>query len=149
MKKGDAAMGRKANEKFMTAYLELDALCGEKLNVNSGGITEYINRLNNARLAPGRDEALPKLVRYRTIRNMLSHEAGALKRYNGVLKSDIQWVKRFCSNVRKKRDPLSLYLRRARRYLRFRKLRKIFTLVSALILAVVLIVILAYFFSGK
>lgn len=142
-------MSRRTNERFMQAYLELDAVCSEKLNVAGGGVTEYVNRLNNARLAPGRDEALPRLVRYRTIRNMLSHEVGAIKRDNGVTKSDIVWVKKFCSNITKKKDPLSLYLRRARRYLRFRKIRKIATCVAASLLVLLTVAILAYFSLNK
>ena len=131
----------------MDAYMELDAVCSEKLNVSSGGVTEYVNRLNNARVAPGRDEALPKLVRYRTIRNMLSHEAGAIKRDNGVLKSDITWLKKFSSNLKKKKDPLSLYLRRARRYLRFRKIRKFFTLLSVFLFIAIVLAVAYYLFN--
>ena len=131
----------------MDAYMELDAVCSEKLNVSSGGVTEYVNRLNNARVAPGRDEALPKLVRYRTIRNMLSHEAGAIKRDNGVLKSDISWLKKFSSNLKKKKDPLSLYLRRARRYLRFRKIRKFFTLLSVFLFIAIVLAVAYYLFN--
>ena len=127
--------------------MELDAVCSEKLNVSSGGVTEYVNRLNNARVAPGRDEALPKLVRYRTIRNMLSHEAGAIKRDNGVLKSDITWLKKFSSNLKKKKDPLSLYLRRARRYLRFRKIRKFFTLLSVFLFIAIVLAVAYYLFN--
>ena len=140
-------MSKRINEKFMDAYMELDAVCSEKLNVSSGGVTEYVNRLNNARVAPGRDEALPKLVRYRTIRNMLSHEAGAIKRDNGVLKSDITWLKKFSSNLKKKKDPLSLYLRRARRYLRFRKIRKFFTLLSVFLFIAIVLAVAYYLFN--
>ena len=140
-------MSKRINEKFMDAYMELDAVCSEKLNVSSGGVTEYVNRLNNARVAPGRDEALPKLVRYRTIRNMLSHEAGAIKRDNGVLKSDISWLKKFSSNLKKKKDPLSLYLRRARRYLRFRKIRKFFTLLSVFLFIAIVLAVAYYLFN--
>ena len=140
-------MSKRLNERFLEAYIELDAVCSEKLNVSSGGVTEYVNRLNNARVAPGRDEALPKLVRYRTIRNMLSHEAGAIKRDNGVLKSDIGWLKKFSSSLKKKKDPLSLYLRRARRYLRFRKIRKFFTLVSVFLFIAIVIAVAYYLFN--
>lgn len=140
-------MSKRLNERFLEAYIELDAVCSEKLNVSSGGVTEYVNRLNNARVAPGRDEALPKLVRYRTIRNMLSHEAGAIKRDNGVLKSDIGWLKKFSTSLKKKKDPLSLYLRRARRYLRFRKIRKFFTLVSVFLFIAIVIAVAYYLFN--
>jgi hypothetical protein len=138
---------RRINEKFLEAYLELDAVCSEKMNVKSGGVTEYINRLNNARILAGRDDSLPKLVRYRTIRNMLSHEPGAVRRDSGIEKSDIAWIKRFATSIKRKTDPLSLYLRRARRYLRFRKIRKIFTWVSIILLLLIIAVIGIYFLS--
>ena len=61
-------MGRKKiNEAFYAGYIELDRDCCEKFGVSSGGVTEYINRLNNARFAPGRDDVLPRLVRYRNL----------------------------------------------------------------------------------
>ena len=140
-------MSKKLNEKFMSAYIELDSVCGEKFNVANGGVTEYINRLNNARVAPGRDDALPKLVRYRTIRNVIAHEVGSVKKDNGIGKADIAWLAKFAKDVKKKTDPISLYLRKARRYVRFRKIRKIFTTVGILLLLAVVAAICIVIFK--
>ena len=71
-------MSNKFNTLFLNSYLELDKVCCLKFGVVTGGVTEYINRLINARFAPDRDEVLPRLVRYRNIRNRMAHEAGAL-----------------------------------------------------------------------
>ena len=65
-------MSKRLNERFLSSYIELEKTCCEKFGVPTGGVTEYINRLNNARFAPGRDEALPRLVRYRGTRNICS-----------------------------------------------------------------------------
>ena len=64
-------MGRKLNEKFVNNFIELDKLCCEKFGVASNGVTEYVNRLNNARFAPNRDEVLPELVKYRNLVTVL------------------------------------------------------------------------------
>ena len=135
-------MSRRMNEKFMAAYIELDGLCQSKFGLREGGVTEYINRLNNARIAPRREEALPKLVRYRTIRNMIAHEVGAARRDNGITGKDISWIRRFSRNIRHKKDPVSIYLRRARLYLRFRRLRKIALLAGCVLLVALIITLL-------
>ena len=135
-------MSRRMNEKFMSAYMELDGLCQSKFGLREGGVTEYINRLNNARIAPRREEALPKLVHYRTIRNMIAHEVGAVRRDNGITSRDVSWIRRFSRNIRHKKDPVSIYLRRARLYLRFRKLRKIALLIGGILLLALVITLL-------
>ena len=117
-------MSRKINEKFLNNFLELDKLCCEKFGVASNGVTEYINRLNNARFAPDRDEVLPKLVKYRNLRNRFAHEPQAIRKCDDVNKEDIKWVGKFKKSVKKKKDPISKYLRKARRFARRRKLRK-------------------------
>ena len=63
-------MSKRINEKFLKVFSELDRLCCEKFGVSTGGVTEYITRLNNARYAPDREQTLPRLVRYRNIRNI-------------------------------------------------------------------------------
>ena len=118
-------MGRKNNEKFLETYVELEKLCCEKFGVSVGGVTEYINRLNNARFAPGRDDVLPKLVRYRNIRNRFAHEPQALRSTDEIDKNDIKWVTLFRHDVHKKKDPISKYLRKARRFARRRKIVRI------------------------
>ena len=116
-------MGRKVNEVFLSEYIELDRDCCEKFGISTGGVTEYINRLNNARFAPGRDDVLPRLVRYRNIRNKIAHELSALRKVEEITKADVRWIRAFDKNLVKKKDPISLYLRRARKFMRRRRLR--------------------------
>lgn len=113
-------MSKRVNDSFLAHYIELDRNCGEKFGAVAGGVTEYINRLNNARYAVGKDEVLPRLVRYRNIRNRFAHEPGAIRKSDELTKADVKWIIRFKKDVMKKRDPLSRYLRKARRYA-FRK----------------------------
>ena len=118
-------MSRKINEKFLGLFLELDKLCCEKFGVATNGVTEYINRLNNARFAPDRDEVLPRLVKYRNLRNRFAHEPQAIRKCDDINKEDIKWVAKFKKSTKKKKDPISKYLRKARRFARRRKLRKV------------------------
>lgn len=114
---------RKYNEKFVEAFVELDKLCCEKFGVQMGGVTEYITRLNNAKYAPNRDEILPVLVKYRNLRNKFAHEPEAFK--NGtVTKNDIKWLVNFKKSINKKKDPLTAYLRKARRLVHRRNFGK-------------------------
>lgn len=131
---------RKINEAFLSGYNELDKDCAEKFGVSSGGVTEYINRLNNARFAPGRDDVLPRLVRYRNIRNKFAHEPDALRKSDEITKVDVKWLRSFNRDVIKKKDPISLYLRKARKFARRRKLRRwayvfLFAVIAALAVA--------------
>ena len=128
-------MGRKLNEKFVNTFIELDKLCCEKFGVASNGVTEYINRLNNARFAPNRDEVLPELVKYRNLRNRFAHEPQALRKTSDIAKSDIKWVAKFRKSVKKKKDPISKYLKKARRFARRRKLGKL-VLVALIVAAI-------------
>ena len=136
--KAVSSMGRKkVNEAFLAGYIELDRDCCEKFGVSTGGITEYINRLNNARFAPGRDEVLPRLVRYRNTRNKFAHELSALRKTDEVTKVDVKWLRSFNKDIIKKRDPISVYLRKARKYARRRRLRRwvyvvLFAIIAAL-----------------
>lgn len=114
-------MSKKINVSFLEAYVKLECACNEKFSVQSGGVSEYISRLYSTRLAPGRDEALPTLVRYRDLRNRLAHESGALENSSDLKMSDVKWVKRFAKDVERKNDPISAYLRRAKKRAAFRK----------------------------
>ena len=134
-------MGRRLNERFLSSYIELDKNCCEKFGVATGGITEYINRLNNARFAPGREEVLPRLVKYRKLRNKMAHEVGSLRKINDVTKADIKWIRKFDRDVTRRRDPISSYLKRARRYARRRRLKRYITLAAAIALVIMAVVI--------
>ena len=116
---------RSINEKFLNTYIELDKLCCEKFGVASNGVTEYINRLNNARFAPNRDEVLPNLVKYRNLRNRFAHEPQAIRKCDDIAKADTKWVVKFKKSVKGKKDPISKYLKKARRFARRRKAGKI------------------------
>jgi hypothetical protein len=140
-------IGRKLNERFLASYIELDKNCCDKFGVPAGGVTEYINRLNNARFAPGREEALPRLVKYRNIRNKMAHEVGSLRKMNDVVKADIAWIHKFNRDVTRRRDPISAYLKRARRYARRRRLKRYITLFA--MLAAFLIGIVTYIVLTK
>jgi len=140
-------IGRRLNERFLASYIELDKHCCEKFGVATGGVTEYINRLNNARFAPGREEALPRLVKYRNIRNKMAHELGSLRKINDVTKTDIAWVRKFDKDIAKRRDPISAYLKRARRYARRRRIKKYVTAFA--ILAAFIMGIIIYFLLSK
>lgn len=136
-------MGKRLNQHFLASYITLDKDCCEKFGVATGGVTEYINRLNNARFAPGREEALPRLVRYRNLRNKIAHEIGSLRRSREVTKADISWLKKFDRDIIKHKDPISTYLKRARRYARRRRIKKYLT-VGAAVLAVILGVVVYF-----
>ena len=118
-------MGKRLNHNFLEIYKELDKDCCEKFGVTTGGVTEYINRLNNARFAPERDDVLPRLVRYRNIRNKFAHDVASIRKSDEISKADIKWVRSFNKDLVKKRDPISAYLRKARRYARRRRIYKI------------------------
>ncbi|MBR5449019.1 MAG: hypothetical protein IKV43_03435 [Clostridia bacterium] len=135
-------MSKRLNEKFLKTFIELDKLCCEKFGVATGGVTEYINRLNNARFAPDRDIVLPRLVKYRNIRNLFAHEPGAVRKSEEVVKEDVVWLSRFRLDLQKKRDPISKYLRKARRFARARRIKRaaVISLVVLLVLAIGIIV---------
>ena len=132
-------MSKRLNEKFLKSFIELDKLCCEKFGVATGGVTEYINRLNNARFAPDRDIVL---VKYRNIRNLFAHEPGAVRKSEEVTKEDVTWLFRFRLDMQKKRDPISKYLRKARRFARARKIKRaaFISLVVLLVIAIAVIV---------
>jgi len=136
LQKGGDAVGKRLNHNFLEVYKELDRDCCEKFGVTSGGVTEYINRLNNARFAPERDDVLPRLVRYRNIRNKFAHDVGSIRKSDEISKADVKWVRGFNKDLIKKRDPISTYLRKARRYARRKKLYRIAFLIFLVLIAV-------------
>ena len=134
-------MGRRINEKFISVYMELDRECANRFGVPYGGVTEYINRLNTARFAPGREEVLPRLVRYRNIRNRLAHEISAIRRVTDITKDDIAWLKRFMRAIERKRDPISVYFTKARRYARRRAISRVVTAVASFLFVVIAVIV--------
>ena len=118
-------MSKKINEKFLTAYIELDKACAERLGVERNGVSAYINSLVEMRFAPERSEVLPRLIKYRKARNIIAHEENAIDELDELTKSDIQWLNRFAKSVSHKRDPISRYERKARRYAIWRKVKTV------------------------
>ena len=118
-------MSKKINKKFLKLFVELDSNCCDKLGVKAGGVTEYINRLESARFAPKRDEVLEALNKYRNVRNVLAHDAKAIKKNKILIKRDLKWIKKFIKALKRKKDPISAYLRKARKYARRRKAKKV------------------------
>lgn len=138
---------KKINEAFLSEYMRLDSVCCEKFGVSMSGVTEYINRLNNARFSPGRDDVLPRLVKYRSLRNRFAHEPNAIRKTDELTKDDVKWMRSFEKIIQKKKDPISLYLRKARQYVRRRRLRRFF-IVFGLVDIAILAVVIAYLFKG-
>ncbi|MBR2612115.1 MAG: hypothetical protein IKC72_03505 [Clostridia bacterium] len=136
---------KKLNQSFLSLYEQFDKICCEKFGISTGGATEYINRLNNARFAPNRDEVLPKLVNFRNIRNRFAAEATLVKKSDEVSKEDIAWLRNFIKDLQKQRDPISAYLKKARAFARRRKFGKVM-LVVGIVALVAAAAVAAWFF---
>ena len=78
---------------------------------------------------------LPRLVRYRNIRNKFAHDVGSIRKSDEISKADIKWVRGFNKDLIKKRDPISTYLRKARRYARRRRFYKIAFVIFLILIA--------------
>lgn len=142
-------MQNKLGALFMRTYTELDNLCALKFGTGTDGVTEYINRLITYRFAPDREVVLPRLVKYRNIKNSVGGEGEFSAEINDVSKSDIHWLEEFMKDVATKKDPLSVYLKKARTYARRRKgLRRFFT-VGALLVLLISAAVAAYFLISK
>ena len=136
---------KKLNQSFLNLYEQFDKLCCEKFGITTGGATEYINRLNNARFAPNRDEILPKLVNYRNIRNRFAADEALIKKADELTKEDITWLRNFVKDLQKQKDPISTYLKKARAFARRRKFGKVM-LTIGIIAVVAAAAVAAYFF---
>ena len=134
-------MSKRINESFLNAFALLDKRCCEIFGLPNGGVTEYINRLNNARFAPRRDEVLPRLVKYRNLRNKMVHEPLAVRKSADITKADIKWVKRFERDVFRKKDPIAVYLKKARALARRRRIQR-YAIITAVAVAAVGITVL-------
>ena len=117
-------MSKRINKKFLKLYVELDSKCCDRLGVKVGGVTEYINRLESAKFAPKRDEVLDSLNKYRNVRNILANDPKAMKKNKILTKQDLKWIKKFCKTLKKKKDSISSYLKKARTFARNRKIKR-------------------------
>ena len=129
-------MSAKLNRLFFDSYLEVDRLCTAKLGVEEGGVNEYINKLINSRFAPDREETLNRLTKYRKIRNAMAHRVGAMDGLEEIEKADVKWLQSFAYDLSRRRDPLSKYLRRARGYVRRRRVLGLIVAAAAVAAAV-------------
>ena len=129
----------KINMSFFNAYLELDKACAKLLEVSRGGASAYINKLAELRFVPERNEVLPKLLKYRKIRNVLAHEEDAFSEVDEITKADIKWLSKFTASVNKKRDPVSRYERKAKIYGVWSKVKLVLGIIILLTLAVVVV----------
>lgn len=125
-------MGNKLNMSFFKAYIELDKACADRLGVERNGVSAYINSLVEMRFAPERSEVLPKLIKYRKMRNIIAHEENALDELDEITKADVKWLLRFAKIVSRKADPVSRYNRKARRYAIWVKIRAILIILLSL-----------------
>ena len=123
-------MSKKINKKFLKLYVELDSHCCDRLGVKAGGVTEYINRLESAKFAPKRDEVLDSLNKYRNVRNILANDPKAMKKSKILTKYDLKWIKKFNKTLKKKKDPISSYLKKARKFARNRKFKRVFVVLA-------------------
>lgn len=128
-------MSNKINMTFFKSYLELDEECNKLLGISKGGVSAYIGRLVELRFAPERSEVLPKLIKYRKIRNTIAHEVDAFEDLDEITKEDIKWIGRFTKSVSSKRDPVSRYERKAKRYATWRKVRVVLILLGIIVAA--------------
>ena len=135
-------MANKINLSFFNAYLELDKICAQRFEISKGGVTAYIGRLVELRFAPDRSEVLPKLIKYRNFRNTIAHEVDAFAELDEINKDDIKWIYNFAKSILKKKDPISRYEKKAKRYAIWRKVR--LGLIIAGIVAVVIAGIVIY-----
>ena len=109
-------MSKGRYDKFLNAYAELDNICAEYLGVEREGVAEYINRLGSCGGGARRAHMLSNLVRYRAVKNELERADGASKKSTVKIKSnDITRINAFIREISKRRDPLSLDLRRKER----------------------------------
>jgi len=137
----------KINLNFFNAYLELDEICAKRFEVSKGGLTVYINRLIELRFVPERSEVLPRLIKYRKLRNIIAHEADAFSDLNDITKEDIKWLNDFAKSVEKNKDPIARYERKAKRYAIWRKVR--FALIGVGVVAAVIAGIIIYINISK
>ena len=138
-------MINKNNISFLTAYIELDKACCHRFGIKSGGVSMYINKLVQERMIPEREEVLPRLIRYRNLRNKLAHDEGAISNITEIEKSDLKWIQNFNKNVSKKKDPITVYEAKTQIYFRNKKIGNILKISLIGILAVIAVVALKYF----
>ena len=140
-------MSKKLNEAFILKFKELDRTCCEKFGVHVGGVNEYMSCLNNVRFAPNRDEVLQRLVKYGSLYQRIDYNPQDKRRSLGITKEDVKWLTTFKKLVQKKKDPISIYLRKARRFAFRKKLTRI--LIISLVAALAVAAVVLFFVLSK
>lgn len=130
----------KINQAFLAAYIELEKICSKKLD-GAHGVTEYINKLTDMRFAPGREQILPQLIKYRKYRNRIAHEPGALQNIDELAREDVKWLQNLAKTIEKGKDPVSKYLKKAGGEARARALVRTLALAGAALAVIAVIVI--------
>jgi hypothetical protein len=103
-------------------------------------VSEYISRLSS--LTGDGTDTLRRLTKYRTYRNRLAHEVGALSSLSEITREDVKWISRFIKKIRAKKDPISCYeLDRKKRSFGY-KFKRI--LIAALLAAILIIATIIY-----
>lgn len=97
---------------FLQPYNDLDKLCCKIFNVKTGGITAYINEMEEKNfkgslVVESWSHDLKKLKHYRYMRNNLVHERNAYD-FDRFLSEDIDWIKNFRDMILNTNDDLSL-----------------------------------------
>ena len=113
---------------------ELVEACEEKFGVSADGVDKYIERLESARFAPDREDVLGKLSQYKHLSKRFENDPAAIKSVKEIEKNDIKWVKKFGTSLKKKNDPISRYLKSAKKYVRGRKARRTFLVILILLI---------------
>lgn len=137
---------RRLTEQFLKRYNAVETDCAHKFNKTPGALTEYIERLNNARYAPRRDETLPALVRYRNLRNRIVSDPDAFKNEGELDKSDLAWLSDFDRLLQKQKDPLSVYFKKAHSYERRRKSRSTVIFLGIIFLLLCALAVSCFYF---
>lgn len=97
---------------FIDSYKCLEKLCGEVLNVEKGGVTEYIDAMTaiangEAFVQSWRDD-LKALKHYRWIRNQIAHEPDCNEE-NMCRGEDAAWLESFRARIMNQTDPIAMY----------------------------------------
>lgn len=141
----EVPMSKKLNEQFFKEYLLLEKECRKKFDVETGGIRKYIDRFDSFRFLPEREEVESALCRYSELYYKFANHPDALQKNDDLKASDIRWVRDFAARVRTQSDPISLYLKKAERYFRRRKLKRIFISALAVLLVLSAAAVAVYF----
>lgn len=138
-------MSRKLNEQFFKEYLLLEKECRKKFDVELGGIRKYIDRFDNFQFLPERDEVETSLCRYSELYYKFANHPDALQKNDDLKPADVKWVRDFTARVRTQADPISLYLKKAERYFRRRKLKRILVVSLVVLIALAAAAAAIYF----